>query len=206
MKRSYHQFCAVARSLDLLGERWTLLIVRDLMLGPRRYGELLEGLPSMGTNLLAARLDALVAAGVCVKDGPHYALSHSGAGLREVVLALARWEAPQMDPPRAEDRLRGDWYAVAMLAVHRPAAGPARAESYEFEIDGACFHLATGEGPPTARRGPAHAPAFRLAADVRAFLGVATRSRPLSTVAITGDRRAATRWLNAFALPVPRMA
>lgn len=206
MRRSYHQFCAVARALDLLGERWTLLIVRDLLLGPRRYGEMLDALPSMGTNLLAARLEALVTAGVCVKDGPLYALSDRGAGLRDVVLALARWEAAEMRPPRPGDRMRGDWYAVAMLAVHRPPKCPVRAESYEFEVDAARFHLAVGDGPPTAHRGPAPAPAFRLTADVGAFLAVATRRRPPSTVALTGDRRAARRWLDAFALPAPRAA
>lgn len=202
MARSYQQFCAVARALDVLGERWTLLLVRDLMLGPRRYGELLDSLP-MGTNLLAARLRDLTAAGICASDGGRYALTPRGEELRDVVLALARWEMTAMGPPAGDDRLRGDWYAVAMLAAYRRPSGRPRREAYEFEVGGQPFHLVVGGAQPVARRGAAERPAFRLAADVSTFLGIATRGRPPSEATISGDRRAVGRWLATFSLPAP---
>ena len=108
--RSYGQYCALARGLDVVGDRWSLLIVRELLDGRRRYNELLDGLPGIATNLLTERLRALEAAGVLARpDDREYALTAWGQGLREVVYAFARWAAPVMARPAGSDEFRGSW-------------------------------------------------------------------------------------------------
>src|SRR5580658_8577409 len=103
--KSYGQYCAVARGLDVVGDRWTLLIVRELLTGPRRYGDLLEGLPGIATNLLAERLRHLEEHGVAVRDRRGtYRLTKWGQGLAEPVYALARWAGPLMVEPVGDDR------------------------------------------------------------------------------------------------------
>lgn len=115
--KSYGQYCAMARGLDLVGDRWSLLIVRDLLDGPRRYGELREGLTGIATNLLGDRLRALVAAGVVDHraDG-RYALTPWGEQLRDVLYALGRWATPLMARRPGDDRFRARWlrHLVAM--------------------------------------------------------------------------------------------
>ncbi len=112
--KSYGQYCALARGLDVIGERWSLLIVRELLDGPRRYGKLIEGLPGIATNLLAERLRHLVGAGVIErrKDGG-YRLTPWGEQLREPLYALARWSAPVvMSSPVGDDAFRPAWLAT----------------------------------------------------------------------------------------------
>ena len=108
--RSYGQYCALARGLDIVGDRWSLLIVRELLDGPRRYNELLDRLRGIATNLLTERLRTLEAAGVVARqDDREYALTPWGQGLREVVYAFARWAAPLMARPAGDDEFRGSW-------------------------------------------------------------------------------------------------
>src|SRR5262245_63048394 len=108
--RSYRQYCAVARGLDVVGERWTLLIVRDLLVGPKRYTDLLDGLPGIGTNLLAARLRELEQGGVVRRTvlpppagSTVYELTEVGRALEPVVMALGRWGVRFLDNPREGD-------------------------------------------------------------------------------------------------------
>ena len=99
--RSYGEFCAVARALDVIGDRWTLLIVRELLLRPCRYTDLRDGLPGIATNLLAERLRELEAANVVEREDPEppvattlYRLTERGEQLRPVIQQLLRWGAP----------------------------------------------------------------------------------------------------------------
>src|ERR1043166_1224286 len=109
--RSYNQFCAVAKSLDVVGERWTLLIVRELMLrGPSRYTDLREGLPGIATNLLADRLRDLEREGIVAReDAPPpvattlFSLTPRGADLKPVIDSLGRWGAPLMVEPTGDE-------------------------------------------------------------------------------------------------------
>ena len=124
-KRGYHQFCGVARALDLVGERWTLLIVRDLLLGPRRYSALLAGLPGLTTNLLASRLKALSEHGLIERvqldhKVTAYALTPLGRELEPVVLSLGRFGQRWLTAPRPEDRLDVSW---AMVSLKRRYVG-----------------------------------------------------------------------------------
>ena len=126
-KRSYDQFCAVARALDLVSERWTLLLVRNLMLGPRRYSDLMTELPGITTNLLAARLRAMEASGLVARQaGPpaRYELTALGAALEPVVVELGRWGANFMDQPRRGDTTNVGW---GLLSLKRRYRGGVRA-------------------------------------------------------------------------------
>jgi DNA-binding HxlR family transcriptional regulator len=126
-RRSYDQFCSVARALDVVSERWTLLIVRNLMLGPRRYSELMAELPGITTNLLAARLQTMEADGlISRRDGSpaRYELTALGASLEPVVVELGRWGANFMDQPRRRDTMNPGW---GLLALKRRYRGGVRA-------------------------------------------------------------------------------
>src|SRR5947209_6790027 len=115
-KRSYNQYCAVARALDVIGERWTLLIVRELLTGPKRFKDLLEGLCGIGTNLLAARLKDLEGQGVVWRTSlpppagsKVYELTELGRSLEPVVVALSRWGLKLLDAPSEEEDLKAAW-------------------------------------------------------------------------------------------------
>ncbi len=124
MSRTYSQYCPVAHALDLVGERWSLLVVRELQDGPLRYTDLLERLDSCSTNVLAARLRDLEAAGVVRRErlappaaSTVYVLTEEGEGLRDVLAALAHWGARTLGPPPSDDVLRPGWLGRAFRTV-----------------------------------------------------------------------------------------
>jgi DNA-binding HxlR family transcriptional regulator len=207
--RRYDQFCALARSLDVVGERWTLLLVRELLLGPKRFTELLRALPGIGRNLLAARLRELEEAGVVEHGGQSYGLTERGRALEDPVLALTRWQLTAMAPPGPEDERRAGWYALAMWAAFRPERAPSGDEAYEFRVDGEPFHLEVANGHPRARHGSHPAPAVVLSAGLDTFLLIAIGAlTPGDAEAggraqVEGSRAALRRALRAFGLPAP---
>ncbi len=112
MSKRYDQYCPVCHALGLVGERWALLIVRELLRGPKRYTDLVEGMPGIGTNILAARLKELEQGGILRKRklpppaaSTVYELTEYGAELEEPLYALARWGARSLPPARAEGRV-----------------------------------------------------------------------------------------------------
>lgn len=131
-KRSYGQYCGLARALDIVGARWNLLIIRELLVGPARYGELLSGLPGIATNLLADRLRELEEAGIVERaldtesNGVMYMLTQWGSELRDTVSALVRWSTPLMIPGPQDDTFQAHWLVVALdsLLRDRRTAGP----------------------------------------------------------------------------------
>ncbi|MDN3461157.1 helix-turn-helix domain-containing protein, partial [Rhodococcus sp. APC 3903] len=120
MSRDYGQYCGLARALDVIGDRWNLLIVRQLLLGPARYGDLREALSGIATNLLAGRLRDLETAGVLERrlseDGNAitYALTPWGAELREPINGLIRWSTPLMIRGPEDDEFRPEWMSLAL--------------------------------------------------------------------------------------------
>ena len=114
--RSYRQLCAVARALDLVGDRWTLLIVRELLLRPSRFSDLVDGLPGVPRNLLTERLRALVADGLVAVEDRRYVLTERGEELRSVIRALALFGAPEIVRGAEGDAVRGRWIATAVDA------------------------------------------------------------------------------------------
>lgn len=129
-RRSYAQYCAVARGLDVIGERWTLLIVRELAFGPRRYTDLHADLPGISTDVLAARLKELEADGVVERRtfAPAapvrvYDLTDRGRLLVPVVTALAEWGSPLLAAHQETDAVRHHWYLLPLAAVVRDMGG-----------------------------------------------------------------------------------
>jgi DNA-binding HxlR family transcriptional regulator len=136
-KRSYQQNCALARAGDVIGERWSLLLVRDLLVAPRRFNELLASLKGMGTNLLAKRLKDLEAAGVVerVHAKGAYALTARGYALEPAVLALVRWGLLHGPENRPGDHHRHDWDLLALKSVFQPDRADGLSLTVQFDCD-----------------------------------------------------------------------
>lgn len=148
MSRSYRQFCGLARALELLGGRWALLVVRDLLTGPKRFTELQEGLPGIPTNVLTSRLRELEEADIVrrrVQARPGgavvYELTDYGLELEEPVMRLGFWGAKAMGPPHKGDFVSVDALALVLRGAFRPheARGPQRL--YELRIDGKTLRI-----------------------------------------------------------------
>jgi len=179
--RSYRQYCALAKALDVVGDRWTLLIVRELMLGgPRRYTDLRNGLPGIATNLLSERLRELEAAGVVAREEAPplvattlFSLTERGEALRPVLDGLGAWGVPYMEEgPAPEDAFRGRWLAwpaERFLSDREPERPPISVELRAAEgadepvvvetVDGAVRSRpsAPGETPDAVLSGSPHA-------------------------------------------------
>jgi len=111
--RSYGQHCALARALDVIGDRWSLLIVRELLLGQERWSQLRDGLPGIAKNLLAERLRDLEQAGVLTHEGDRYELTERGRELQPAIAALLGWGAPFMAAGNEDDAFRPRWLGLA---------------------------------------------------------------------------------------------
>ncbi|WP_433520245.1 winged helix-turn-helix transcriptional regulator [Nocardia pseudovaccinii] len=153
MSRSYGQYCGLARALDVVGDRWNLLIVRQLLVAPARYRELLDGLPGVATNLLTDRLRDLEAADVVERrlaeegNAVTYALTEWGAQLREPIEGLIRWSTPLMVRGSVGDRFRPEWLAVALPALLASRVKADRSSTVGVAIDGQLFQVrAIGSG------------------------------------------------------------
>lgn len=193
-RRSYRQHCALARALDLVGERWTLLIVRELLTGPRRYGELAANLPGMGTNLLAQRLRELVEANLTTHNGTHYALTQRGESLREAVLALARFGAADLHPRRRDDHWSPTWNPVAFEYAFDPVRARRTRAIVEFDIDGTRTQARMRDGTIETASERRWTPDATLTTDGQTFLDLAAGELDLETaessgrLTIAGDR------------------
>ena len=137
--RSYQQNCALAYGLDLIGERWTLLIVRELLLGPRRYKALQQNLAGIGTNLLAARLREMADNGLIKKSANGYALTEFGKLLEPVVHSIVRFGLALQKDDQPDWLTVREWDAVALRAVYDPKRGEQLSGRYVLELNGAPF-------------------------------------------------------------------
>ena len=161
--KTYNQYCGLARALDLVGDRWALLVVRELLEGPRRYNELLEGLPGIATNLLAERLRELESGGVIERrDGGRYALTPWGQGLHEPIYALGRWAGPLMRE-RGEAAFRPQWLRHMVFARFEGVDPERREMVVELHVDGGePYGLVSSGGRVHLVRGPASSPDVTL--------------------------------------------
>jgi DNA-binding HxlR family transcriptional regulator/putative sterol carrier protein len=214
-KRSYNQYCAVARALDVVGERWTLLIVRELLTGPKRFKDLLEGLPGIGTNLLAARLKDLERYKVVRRTtlpppagSKVYELTELGRFLEPVVAALGRWGLEFLDTPSQEDDLRPGWAIAAMRSTFKTETAHGVQETYEFHVDEEAFHVQVKDREVETLQGPAVDPDLVVRGSTRTFLALAARQlEPADAlesgeIRIEGEQEALTRCLEMFGLSV----
>ena len=202
MAKSYHQYCPIACALDLVGERWSLLIVRELLEHRElRYSDLHVSLDGCGTNILAARLKRLEQGGVVRRrhlpppaSATVYELTEYGQGLRPVMHQLAHWGARVMGPPRAED-LEPGWLAGALQMAFPPTATRTR---IEFRIDDECASLVDG----VVEDGAIADPDVVVTGDASGFYGLVV-DRDLSAVAVAGDEAALRVALAALPPPAP---
>jgi DNA-binding HxlR family transcriptional regulator len=184
--KRYDQYCPMAHALDLVGERWALLIVRELIHGPKRYTDLAEHLPGIGTNILAARLRTLEECGVVTKRmlpapaaSKVYELTEYGQGLRTVMRELALWGARSLGPPSPDEDLYPGWLANALeLWASRAPHG-----SLEFRVGEETASIVDGE----VRSGSVEEPDVLVSGEPTEFFHVLIDGR-LDGVAVEGDR------------------
>ena len=182
-KRSYHHYCPLAHALDLLGERWTLLIARDLLLGPKRYKDLLDGLPGIGTNILAARLKELEQATIIRRrvlpppaGSTVYELTTYGRELEDILMTLARWGAKSLGPRQPEQVLRPVTLVLGLRERFKSEAARHLQAVYElrFEND-EIYTIRITNGSLEASYGSAGNPDLVVTADVETFLQLQER-------------------------------
>ena len=203
-RRTYSQFCGLARALDVVGERWTLLIVRNLLLGPLRYSELLRGLPGITTNLLAKRLREMEDAALIERiEGPGvgsaYRLTAHGAALEPAVHALGRWGWKHMSTPVKGEHRSFDFLMVSLRRRYRGGAH-VRAEvvadgaPYRVLLSGRHAEIVRGDVPSADVR--LRGPGASLA---RVFLDTSARKSLPADVSVEGSQDALDSLLTAFA-------
>jgi DNA-binding HxlR family transcriptional regulator len=187
MAKRYDQYCPMAHALDLVGERWSLLLVRELMCGPKRYTDLVDALPGIGTNVLASRLRDLETGGVVVRRTlpPPYAsrvydLTDYGRALRPAMRELAMWGARSLGPPTPESGLFPGWLRNALDTVVAPLAPTGR---FEFRVEGEVASLVDGEVTP----GSIDDPDVLVEATPAGIYDMFVERR-LDQVTVTGDR------------------
>jgi DNA-binding HxlR family transcriptional regulator len=194
MARSYGQYCSLARALDVIGDRWTMLIVRELLLrGPCRYSDLQHGLPGIATNLLADRLAQLEKDGVLIREqsppplaAALYRLTDWGEQLRPILTALGRWGAPLM-AERAEDAsFRQHWLALPVELFLRDADPTAPPLAIELRTEGEATTIRADGGAVHTQQGPAHEPALVLSGRPQLVLGVLSGRLALSDAQARG--------------------
>jgi DNA-binding HxlR family transcriptional regulator len=210
-KRTYGDLCGVARALDSVGERWALLVVRELLLGPKRFTDLRAGLPHVSPDILSLRLRELEASGVVRRrrlpppaGSRVYELTERGAALRPVVLELGRWGS--VAPfPAGEPRIGADAIAIALLTLFD--RGAALEATFELRLGEDVFVVRVGPGVVDVARGAAGAPDAVLETDpgmLAAMLwhGLSPAEAERAGAArVEGDRSALERLLLLFPLP-----
>jgi DNA-binding HxlR family transcriptional regulator len=212
-KRTYGDRCGVARALDIAGERWALLVVRELLLGPKRFTDLRAGLPHVGPDVLAQRLRELEQSGV-VRRGTLpppagsriYELTERGRQLEPVVIALGRFGSVAPFPP-GDARIGVDAVVIALKSLFDPAGADGLDASYELRLGDQRFRIEVADRRLDVARGGAAAPDAIIETDPGTLATVLWHGRRLDEarragdVAIEGDRRAVARLLALFPLP-----
>lgn len=187
--RSYGQFCGLARALDIVGDRWNLLIVRELLAGPLRYAALMASLPGIASNLLSERLRAMEAAGVVERRlgerGVLYGLTSWGQELREPMEGLGRWGAPLLATGRGDDAFRPRWLTLALPAMLRGRTASPAVE-LGFEVDGLLIVLRIDEDGPSAAVGGDHRPETVLTAEADVVVGLAAGALSVDEATASG--------------------
>jgi len=152
-RRAYGQYCGLARAVELIGERWALLIVRDLMVAPRRYVELHRGLPRIPTNVLASRLKELEASGVIARrvlprpaSGVVYELTEWGRELEPAVIALSRWGAQSLGSPRPGEIATPGSMIMAMRSTFRSERARGLTVDYQLNSGGINIQIRIDDG------------------------------------------------------------
>jgi DNA-binding HxlR family transcriptional regulator len=212
--RTYGDGCAIAQALDVIGERWALLVVRELLLGPKRYTDLRGGLPNASPNVLSQRLTELEGAGVIRRrklpppaGARVYELTEWGRGLEETVLSLGQWAARSPTPPDRAPVRSGDSVALALRA--RFDATQELRAAYELRIGEDRFRVAVADGELEVARGDSDGADATIEADADTITAVLWGGRSLAeaqrsgAMTIFGDEAAVERFVRLFPVPEP---
>jgi DNA-binding HxlR family transcriptional regulator len=213
--RTYDDGCAAAHALDLVGERWALLVVRELLLGPKRFTDIRVGLPNASPNVLAQRLRELEAAGVVRRRklpppaaSRVYELTEWGMELEPVIIRLGRWGA--RSPARPRDAGLGvDSLILSFRTMFDPRAAEGLDASYELRFGEDCFHAEVADGRFAIARGSSDRPDAIIEADPGTLAAVVYEELQLDealrsgNIKIEGDEPAVERFLTFFPLPEP---
>ena len=206
-KRTYGDRCGIARALDVVGERWALLVVRDLLLGPKRFTDLRAGLPHVSPDTLSLRLRELERDGIVrrTKLPPPagtrvYELTERGLALEPVVIELGRWGSavPFTDE---EAELGVDATVIALKTMFGPSSADGLDETYELRLNEQPFRLRVAGGRLEAARGSADQPAAVIDTDPATLVDVLWHGRRRSELRVDGDKAAVRRFVSLFALP-----
>jgi DNA-binding HxlR family transcriptional regulator len=196
MAKRYEQYCPMAHALDLVGDRWALLVIRELMHGPKRYTDLVEHLHGIGTNILASRLRDLERNGVVVRRtlpppaaSKVYELTDYGRELKPAMRELAIWGARSLGPPTAGDELFEGWLSNAMDIVMAPLAPPGR---FEFRAGPETASLVDGD----VLDGPIDDPDVVVEGEPEGIYALFV-DRCLDGVEVTGDQQLLEALLDA---------
>lgn len=210
--RSYEQYCAIAKALDLVGERWTLLIARELLGGPKRYTDLLSGIPGIATDMLAARLKTLEDAELVERRtlpppaaSVVYELTPHGRKLESTLRELAIFGASFLDRRKGE-AFRIQWLAFPLRMMFRPERAAGQKLVVQFETNGEVLHARVNDGAIETELGPAPSPDVVVAGDI-STLALASRDRNAAREAkakgklkVTGSKDAVARYAEMFGL------
>jgi DNA-binding HxlR family transcriptional regulator/putative sterol carrier protein len=208
----YQQYCGLARSLDVAGDRWTLLIVRELMPGPRRFTDLIDGLPGISRNLLTERLRALERDGIVARPElpppaarQVYELTDDGRDLAVAMGPLIAWGARRLGERKPTESFRARWAAAAMATFADREAAKGVSETYQYVVGRSAFHFTVDDGSIQLHDGRAEDPAVTLTTDEETWAEIASGNITASSAATTGaltvvgDRQAAKRLRKIFA-------
>jgi DNA-binding HxlR family transcriptional regulator len=213
--RTYGDGCPTARALDLVGERWALLIVRELLLGPKRYTDLRRGMPNASPNVLSERLRELERAGI-VRRGTLpppagsrvYELTDWGLELEEIVMALASWAGRSSTPLSAAPIVSADSIILALRARFEPGSSNGLRATYELRLGQDRFRVEVADDEIEVARGDAHQADAAIDTDPETLNAVLWGGRPLADaqrsgeMTIAGDKAAVQRFVRLF--PVPK--
>jgi DNA-binding HxlR family transcriptional regulator len=212
--RSYAQLCGIATALDVIGDRWALLVLRDLLLGPLRFVDLADGLPGIGTNTLTARLKDLEAAEVIRRRllprpdrAAVYELTDYGRELEPILLALGRWGTRSMGRLPADVATRSRWLVAAMLAFHNEGQRVARPTTWELRLTDGPFAVRAHDTQLSVSAGAADTADLVVTTDDTTLHRLLTRqlspaeATRTGLVTLDGDAAALPRLVGLFTFP-----
>ena len=214
--RTYGDGCSIARGLDLVGERWALLVVRELLLGPKRYTDLRRGLPNVSPNVLSERLDELERAGIVRRrklpppaGARVYELTDWGLELEPIVLSLGRWAARSRTASSGAPIASADSVILAMRGLFNPAAAHGLRASYELRLGEDRFRVQVADDQIEVARGEADQADATIDTDPDTLNAVLLEGRALTDaqrsggIAIDGDKAAVEHLVRLFRVPEP---
>jgi DNA-binding HxlR family transcriptional regulator len=209
--RRYHQYCPVARALDVAGDRWTLLVARELLLGPRRFTDLADGLPGIASSVLSARLKELEQHGLVAKRtlpppaaSVVYELTDQAGGLARVLAAVADWGMNLLGRPGPEDTVDPRWLVLALAVTATPPQS-LREATYELRVDDQAFQIQSGNDRLQVAQGAASSASATITMTTDTLAAIAsghldiTSARADRLIAVDGDVAGARRLLESLA-------